>query len=94
LATVWPSIVGQERRRGFDTAYASELVAGRVKRHEGEQLLGDAGRGARGLYTHLFRESYDAVHAGLTVATASRQQTGRRRFGSPVPVAISPGAPA
>jgi integrase len=45
--------------------YASVLAAGGVRRHELEQLMGHATQGTTGIYTHLFRESYEAVHAAL-----------------------------
>jgi integrase len=51
--------------------YASVLAAGGVKRHEVEQLLGHAGGGTTGLYTHLFRESYTAVHRALDAVFAA-----------------------
>lgn len=45
--------------------YASVLAAGDVKRHELEQLMGHTTRGTTGIYTHLFRESYQTVHDAL-----------------------------
>lgn len=49
--------------------YASVLASsGEVRRHELEQLMGHASRGTTGIYTHLFRESYEAVHGALDAA--------------------------
>jgi site-specific recombinase XerD len=45
--------------------YASVLAASGVKRHELEQLMGHATPGTIGIYTHLFRESYESVHEAL-----------------------------
>lgn len=45
--------------------YASVLAAGGVRRHEVEQLLGHKSQGTTGLYTHLFRDSYETVHDAL-----------------------------
>jgi integrase len=45
--------------------YASVLAAGGVHRHELEKLMGRASQGTTGIYTHLFRESYETVHAAL-----------------------------
>ena len=45
--------------------YASVLAAGGVKRHELEQLMGHTTRGTTGIYTHLFRESYETAHEAL-----------------------------
>lgn len=45
--------------------YASVLAAGGVRRHELEKLMGHASQGTTGIYTHLFRESYETVHSVL-----------------------------
>jgi integrase len=45
--------------------YASVLAAGGIRRHEVEQLMGHKAQGTTGLYTHLFRESYEKVEAVL-----------------------------
>ena len=45
--------------------YASVLAAGGVRRHELEQLMGHVTPGTTGIYTHLFRESYERVHDAL-----------------------------
>lgn len=45
--------------------YASVLAAGGVRRHELEQLMGHVTPGTTGIYTHLFRESYETVHEAL-----------------------------
>ncbi len=45
--------------------YASVLAAGGIRRHEVEQLMGHKAQGTTGLYTHLFRESYEKVEAAL-----------------------------
>jgi dihydroxyacetone kinase len=41
------------------------LAAGGVRRHELEQLMGHVTPGTTGIYTHLFRESYETVHEAL-----------------------------
>jgi integrase len=51
--------------------YASVLAAGGVKRHELEKLMGHASQGTTGIYTHLFRESYETVHAALDAVYGS-----------------------
>lgn len=61
--------------------YASVLAAGGVKRHAVEQLMGHATQGTTGLYTHLFRESYDEVHRGLDAVYGD--QPLRRQRSSP-----------
>ena len=50
--------------------YASVLAAGGVRRHELEKLMGHASQGTTGIYTHLFRESYETVHAALDAVYA------------------------
>lgn len=62
--------------------YASVLAAGGVRRHEVEQLLGHKSSGTTGLYTHLFRDSYESVHAALDAVYGS----GSRQVGLARPV--------
>lgn len=50
--------------------YASVLAAGGVQRHELEQLMGHVTPGTTGIYTHLFRESYEKVHEALDAVFA------------------------
>ncbi|MEX2197063.1 MAG: site-specific integrase [Thermoleophilaceae bacterium] len=63
--------------------YASVLAAGGVRRHEVEQLLGHKSQGTTGLYTHLFRDSYETVHDVLDAVYGGRAR--RRRTGCPLP---------
>jgi integrase len=54
--------------------YASVLAAGGVRRHELEKLMGHASQGTTGIYTHLFRESYETVHAALDAVYGKRER--------------------
>ncbi|MEA2253543.1 MAG: Phage integrase family [Solirubrobacteraceae bacterium] len=64
--------------------YASVLAAGGVRRHELEQLMGHVTPGTTGIYTDLFRESYESVHSALDLVYAA-ERPGLRVVGAMPP---------